>query len=73
LTGSANQLELDKLPELTMEITCSNFIKEPNDEYTKYQVVEARVGEKLIEKNPFFFLEAETQESYQIPMLKLGN
>ena len=56
-----------------MEITCSNSIKEQHDEYTKYQVVEARVGEKLIDKNPFFFLEAETQESNQIPMLKLGN
>jgi hypothetical protein len=56
-----------------MEITCSNLIKESNDEYTKYQVVEARVGEKLIDKNPFFFLIAEAQESNQIPMLKLGN
>ena len=56
-----------------MEITYSKFITESNDEYTKYQVVEAWVGEKLIDKNPFFFLEAETQQSNQIPMLKLGN
>ena len=40
---------------------------------TKDEVIETCVRNKLINEKPFISMEAETEESNEISMLKLGN